>query len=152
MTVYGCNSPEDDQWSTAYINITFKYRVRVTNQKGGHIDMKSPSLLIGPYGDRSFQMNFCVRESESTEHDNTPDGWWPPGHYMVYGTESGCPSGNYMPLRKILAHQEITRFMVQNAENPQRITCPSGNYMPPAPKITCPYAITCPLGYYKPVM
>ena len=94
MTVYGCNSPEDNQWKNAYINITFKQHVRVTNRKRENIDMKSPSLLVGPYGVRSFQMNFCVREGGYTENGIGPEGWWPPGSYMVYGTENGCPSGS----------------------------------------------------------
>ena len=93
MTIYGCNSPEVKQWSSAYINITFKHHVLVSNQETGKVGVKSPSLLAGPFGDRSYQMNFCVRESVSTVHSNQLDGRWPPGNYMVYGTEKGCPSG-----------------------------------------------------------
>ena len=95
MTTYGCNDPEGNQWSSAYINITFKHSVYVSNQETGKVGMKSPSLLAGPYGDRSYQMNFCVRESVSIVHDDETDGRWPPGNYMVYGTENGCPSGKY---------------------------------------------------------
>ena len=94
MTTYGCNDPEGNQWSSAYINITFKHNVHVSNQDTGKVGMKSPSLLAGPYGDRSYQMNFCVRESESTMHNNEKDERWPPGNYMIYGTENGCHSGN----------------------------------------------------------
>ena len=89
MTAYGCNDPESKQWSHSYINITFKQPVVISNRING----KSSSLLAGPYGARSYQMNFCTKLGVATAYGNETIGWWPPGDFLVYGTDKGCPLG-----------------------------------------------------------
>lgn len=92
-SIYGCNDPEFDQWQHGYINISFMEPVLLFERSKGHIHIETPSLLLGPYGPRSLQLNFCVKVSEEADPHAQVATEWPPGQYAVYGSEKGCPKG-----------------------------------------------------------
>lgn len=45
---------------------------------------------LGPYGRNTLQFNFCCKSKYHTRNSMYA---WPPGDYLIYGTEDGCPTG-----------------------------------------------------------
>lgn len=93
MSIYGCNDPDFDQWQYGYVNISFVEPVLMFEEHKGQIDMRQPSLLLGPYGRHSLQLNFCSKVSHNVNTHEQVYPEWPPGQYAVYGSEKGCPEG-----------------------------------------------------------
>ena len=60
------------------------------------LDTKQPddffaNYLLGPFGEFSFQINFCFKQMDHPLNAKT--GGWPSGDYSVYGMAMQCPQG-----------------------------------------------------------
>ena len=98
MSVYGCGDMTQNQWSTGYLNISFKYPVTLHSSRSGETDIRMPSMLLGPHGHHSYQLNFCTKVLGSATQSVSRLSVWPPGNYSIFCSRRGCPAG--MALRE----------------------------------------------------
>ena len=79
--------------------------------KIGHVSRKDDLFMLGPYGARQFQLDFCVKHRINGEplHNNpaTTD-WhkkiretteWPRGSYLIHQMTKNCPEGKTASFR-----------------------------------------------------
>ena len=103
----GCEESYPEGWTEGYVNITTRVpmeiwitqndddfgkatKINETNMFNIAEDRLHKPYTLGPYGRYTFQFNFCYK---SRKHTNNSMNAWPPGHYSIYGTEDGCPTG-----------------------------------------------------------
>ena len=96
MSIYGCPEQEINKWSHAYINVTMgndnRGLVRSINEEV-RLWKEPDFLLLGPYGKRFIQMNFC---SKTSQPGKLKGGEWPHGVYAVYSNDGeSCPDGRF---------------------------------------------------------
>ncbi|CAC5409404.1 unnamed protein product [Mytilus coruscus] len=97
-SMYGC--PEDD-WEMRYINLTLPissndmywessgtfYSLRYYGDVFNYSHLKDLHIL-GPYSKRSFQLNFCVKDSNDSSGLQTAQG-----NFCLYDIGKGCANG-----------------------------------------------------------
>ena len=94
MSVYGCGNMAENQWLTGYLNISFKYPVIWQSSRNADNNRRPPSLLLGPHGQFSYQLNFCTKHLNRTAKIPDPLSAWPRGNYSIFGSRRGCPAGS----------------------------------------------------------
>ena len=99
MSIYGCPEQEINKWSHGYINFTMDsdsaQLIRYINgEKMRHQFWDEMNFfLLGPYGKRVIQMNFC---SKQTFNGKLKGGEWPRGSYAVFSNDGqSCPYGRF---------------------------------------------------------
>ena len=108
MPIHGCPDQKLNKWLEGYINITFPTDYNLREMRLGVVSQKGYLFTLGPFGKRSYQLNFCIKSSTkndaSDRYDNNPD-WltkestqeWPRGTYAIYKTTSSeCPHGEFL--------------------------------------------------------
>lgn len=75
-SAFGCPEPGNYVWYRGYINLTLPQMSRVIQWNDKDLDRIEPHIL-GPFGQRVMQLNFCLRRDE-----NQTD--WPAGDYFLY--------------------------------------------------------------------
>ena len=93
MSVYGCGDMEENQWLTGYLNISFKYPISLHKTSGGETDKRTSSVILGPHGRYSYQLNFCTKIVGNKTQNPGRLSLWPPGDYSIFGSRRGCPDG-----------------------------------------------------------
>ena len=114
MSTDECPESQTSGWLTGYINITTKEPVNIlmTQRNINHddqttsevykdtiIDYNSNVNTIGPFGDRTLQLNFCYKVKD---HFSNRLHRWPDGDYSIYGDTSICPEGIYSISNKVI--------------------------------------------------
>ena len=73
--------------------MSFKDKVEIRELHNGDVKSSKTSLLLGPMGLYSYQLNFCTRVPDQA---STAAKTWPQGHYSIFGSHDGCPYGMSM--------------------------------------------------------
>lgn len=97
--MFGCPESADYGWATGYVNMTLNANSR--NMFWSNDDPYSfEPYILGPYTQRTLQINFCVMKSNRTQLTNgTQEKHWPAGNYCIYKAGDNCPKCNYLELQ-----------------------------------------------------
>ena len=115
MSIYGCPDQDLNNWHHGSYNITVStdniYHLEGVNETGSAFQWNIDDLfLLGPFGDYTFQINFCTKVESALEPETRylyEDGQgqqmylelaeWPRGEYGVFNAEAKL-SELYMPI------------------------------------------------------